>query len=184
MNYITISHFSHLQEVLDADILITGNPQRQQEELAYNTWEISFDSNFIHQVTLQDLQQFMKTLVLTRTKQLQRKNLRVPVTFYVWFEEMSLQLCFDFLSGKNIKLPFGRELKILPGLDEVLTKFLTESQRIAIHGNLDMITFFEPGDPGWDEFNNLPDPEWIQDVYVTTLPQNTLKTFLKSILKN
>ncbi|HEV2601924.1 MAG TPA: hypothetical protein VGT41_06565 [Candidatus Babeliales bacterium] len=171
MNYITIKKHDDFQALFDVDVLITGDLARQREELEWNTWHLSFDKKFVQKLKIDDLQRFVAKLIDSRVQQLRRQSNHTPVTFYVWFEKAALQLCFDFLSGKDIKLPFERGLNLLSSIDPVLTIFLSEAQRIAIHGNLN--DFIESvrtdsgweGDPGWDD----DEPEWIQDVYVTTL---------------
>ncbi|HEV2601208.1 MAG TPA: hypothetical protein VGT41_02835 [Candidatus Babeliales bacterium] len=167
INYANIKKYDDLEEVFDANILITGSLARQKEEISENTWKVAFDDKFIQKLTIKDLEQFIERLVQTRIRQLERQMNHTPVTFYVWFDDMSLHLCFDFLSGKGIKLPFGCKLNLLSSIEPVLKSFLTEAQRAAIHGhvNIDDLIFFSPGDPGLDD----EEPEWIQDVYVTTL---------------
>ena len=169
MNYTTIEKHTDFQELFDIDILITGNPKKQRDELEHNTWCISFEQTFVKELALSDLQWFISTLVETRVQQLKKQHNHTPVTFYVWFEEVSLQLCFDFLSGKNIQLPFGRKLNLLSSVDPVLNQFLTEAQSEKNALSWENFTILEPGDPGFGEDEDDA-PDWIQDVYVTTLP--------------
>lgn len=169
MNYITIKKRSDFQKLFEIDILITGNLKKQREELEHNTWHLSFDKKFVKKITIDDLQWFISTLMKIRIQQLKIQNNNTPVTFYVWFEEISLQLCFDFLSGKNIKLPFGRELNLLSSVDQVLNQFLTEAQSKNNALSWENITILNPGDPGWDDDDDNDTLNWKQDVYVTTL---------------
>lgn len=171
MNYTKIKKCKDFQALFDKDILITGDPARQREELEWNTWNLSFDKKFVQKLTLDDLQRFIAQLADSRVQQLKKQNNHTPVTFYVWFDDMSLNLCFDFLSGKDIQLPFGCKLNLLSFVDPVLKSFLSEAQRVAVQGNWgDFIISVRSdsgweGDPGWDD----DETEWIQDVYVTTL---------------
>lgn len=171
MNYVTIKNYDDFQELFDANILITGDLARQREELEWNTWHLSFDKKFIKKLSINDLQQFVAHLVETRIKQLKSEGNCASVTFYVWFDIMSLNLCFDFLSGKDIALPFTKShlLNIVDSVDHILKKFLTEAQRIAVHGNWAGFTVINPGDPDWNDEEDDDDDDFILDVYVTTL---------------
>ncbi|MFA5998700.1 MAG: hypothetical protein WC747_01625 [Candidatus Babeliales bacterium] len=176
MNYIKITKHSDFKELLEEDILITGKASRQKEELDYNTWGIMFDYDFVAKVTLQDLQNFFAELKHYKSMQLKKNKYKGPVTLYIWVEDMSLQLCFDILSGSNIKLPFRNcKLNILKSMDPILQNFLDAAQRAAVREctiGIEEIKFFEPGDPGFDDFDKMEvdKTERICDVYVTTLP--------------
>lgn len=166
INYAHIKEYDDFEEIFDANILITGNPARHKEEICENMWKVGFDKKFIKKLTLQDLKQFIAKLVQTRVQQLKRQMNDTPVNFYVWFDEMSLHLCIDFLSGKEIMLLPGGRYNILSSVDPILVSFLAEIHRVTVHGNLQDFRVINPGDPGWDDDD---EPEWIQDVYVTTL---------------
>ena len=67
-------------------------------------------------------------------------------------------------------MPFGRELNLLSSVDPILNQFLTEAQSDESALDWKNITILNPGDPGWDDDDDDDTSNWIQDVYVTTLP--------------
>jgi len=168
MNYITIEKSRDFQELLDVDILITGDVHRHKEEWEYNTWNLSFDVNFIKSLTRHDLNTFIYDLIKNRKQQVVDLN-NGPATFYMWYDEQSLNLCFDILTGTNISLPFGCELNILNTFDSILDKFFVDVQPENNPLSWDKIIILEPGDEGFGDDDD-DEIDWIQDVYVTTLP--------------
>lgn len=169
MNYININNYTNLLELLDINILITGDLNKQREELEYNTWEMTFDRDFIKTITLQNLQDFISKLINNRADQVAKAN-KSPATFYLWYDEQSLNLCFDILSGNNIKLPFGCTLNVFKTPYPILEKFLKDAQSDTNYLSWENLTILNPGDPGFGEDDDDDEIDWIQDVYVTTLP--------------
>ncbi|MBI2259965.1 MAG: hypothetical protein HYU67_13830 [Flavobacteriia bacterium] len=179
MNYITIKNYHDLEYILNADILITGDIHRQREELDHNTWNLSFDNNFIKNFSLVELNDFIKKLIDIRTEQIINIG-RGPATFYLWYDEQSLNLCFDVLSGNNVKLPFGCTLNVLNKFESILKKSLKDLQSDTNYLSWENIEIVEPGDPGWDNEND--EPEYILDLYVVVLPENNLTNFFKKLV--
>lgn len=167
MNYITIAKSRDLQELLDADILITGDIHRHKEEWEHNTWYISFEATFVKSFTRHDINAFIHDLIKNREQQVIDIN-KGPATFYLWYDEQSLNLCFDILSGMNINLPFGCKLNILNKFDFIVDKFLANVQPENNALSWGNFTILNPGDPGWND--NDDEIDWIQDVYAAILP--------------
>jgi hypothetical protein len=181
MNYININNYADLQYLLNVDILITGDLSQQKEELYYNTWCLNFDKDFVKTLSITDLQNFIQELIDNRAKQVININ-KGSATFYLWYDEQSFNLCFDILSGKNIKLPFGCKLNILKKTDSILEKFLADTQAETNYLSWENLKIINRGDPGWDKDDENDVPEWIGNVYVTTLPQPTFINFIKKIV--
>ena len=173
MNYITIEKLEDLDQLLEMDIYLTGNHENQLEELRYNTWEISFDYELIKQLTLSDLKNFIFDLINKRSEQVQELRISGGATFYMWFDEMSCQLCFDVLSGRNIELPFGCTVHVVKSCEIILKNFLKKAKLAADRGShisFDDIKFLEPGDEGYGVVEEERDPKsFVGDVYVTTI---------------
>jgi len=174
MNYIAIENLKDLDQLLMVDIHLTGKKEDQEQELRYNTWEISFDNELMQHLALSDLKMFIFNLIKTRAEQVKELKLSSGATFYMWFDEMSFQLCFDVLSGRNIELPFRCTVHVVKSYETILEKFLENAKKAAERGShipFEDITFLEPGDEGFGEIEEEKDPKsWIQDVYVTTIP--------------
>jgi hypothetical protein len=172
MNYLTIEKLQDLDQLLMMDIYLTGKEKNQQDELRYNTWEISFSNKLIEQLTLDDLKKFIDVLIKRRSDQVKELDISEGATFYMWFDAMSFHLCFDILSGRNIKLPFGCKVHVVKSYEVILKKFFKEAKIAAeqdCHIPFENIKFLEPGDEGFgiEEDHEI---DWTQDVYVTTLP--------------
>lgn len=182
MNPAHIDSKEALQQILNEDILITGDLNQQKEELYYNTYELSCDKDFIKTLSLQDLHNFILKLITKRTDQVVQAN-NGPATFYLWYDEQYLTLCFDVLSGATIKLPFGFKLNVLKTPLSILKKFHNAAYDDKNYLTWENLTILNPGDPGFDDDddNEYPD-DWILDVYVTTLPQSTLTNIIKKII--
>lgn len=173
MNYITIEKLEDLNQLLMADIYLTGKKEEQEQELLYNTWEMNFSKKLIKYLTLYDLKTFISDLIKRRTEQVEEIGLSNGATFYMWFDKMSFQLCIDILSGKNIKLPFRCTVKIVKSCEVILNLFLEESKKAAKREcdiPFENLKFLEPGDEGYGKEDDFDPKSWIQDVYVVTIP--------------
>ena len=185
MNPAHISSKEELQELINVDIKITGDLSKQQEEVYYNTWDMSFDRDFIKTLTIQDINDFVIELMKNRSQQVLDIN-KGPATFYLWYDEQSVCLCFDILSGTGITLPFRCKVNKISTPIPIIQAFLKDAQAEIHPLDFQNFKFFEPGDPGWDEFNKEEEEEDLSlktiDVYVATLPQNDLVHILKKII--
>ncbi|MCX5922988.1 MAG: hypothetical protein NTU89_00295 [Candidatus Dependentiae bacterium] len=181
MNYTKINNLNNLEEILNQDILITGDLKQQKEEIYYNTYELSFDKDFIKTLSLKDLHNFILKLIKKRTDQVILTN-NGPATFYLWHDEQYLTLCFDVLSGADIKLPFGFKLNFLETPLSILKKFHNAAYDDTNYLTWENLTILNPGDPGFDDDDEYDNSKYVLDVYVITLPQSTLSTLLKSFV--
>jgi hypothetical protein len=107
-------------------------------------------------------------LLQNRSLQVQSKYPRARATFYLWYDPQSVQLKINILSGEKITLPFGCTINIQNSLLPILQTFLDDIHRNPHPLSWENMTILNPGDPGWDDEDDVID--WIQDVYVTTLP--------------
>jgi len=150
MNYTKINNFNNLEQVLNEDILITGDIKQQKEEMYYNTYELSFNKDFIKTLSLEDLHNFILKLITKRTDQVMQAN-NGPATFYLWYDEQYLTLCFDVLSGADIKLPFGFKLNVLKTPLSILKKFHNATYDDKNYLTWENLTILNPGDSGFDD---------------------------------
>lgn len=174
MNSAHINSKQTLEDLINVDILITGNVTHQLKELYYNTWGMSFDREFVKTLTIQDIDYFVMQLIERRSQQVLDIN-KGPATFYLWYDEQSVCLCFDILSGANITLPFRCQINSILTPTPIIQAFLKDAQAEIHPLDFQNFTFFKPGDPGWDEFDNDDDQEkdisqLIINVYVVILP--------------
>jgi hypothetical protein len=180
MSHTAIKNWDELQDLLEDPILLSGNTFSVQEEISNNMWAITFDQDFVKTIQVKDLEKFTSQLLSNRSQQINNKFNTIPATFYLWFDEMAFQLRFNILSGKDITLPFGCKLNILNSPAPIFQKFLDEAQAEIHPLDFQNFTFLNPGDPGFEEDDDADNtPDWILDVYVTTLPQSLLTNFIK-----
>jgi len=182
MNYIQIKQLADFEELLNIDILITGDLTQQNREREYNTWCISFDQTFIKSIKLPDLDNLLDTLIQNRSQQVKNIN-NGPATFYLWYDEQSFNLCFDILSGDNLKMPFDCITNIKDTPHDILIRLLHDTQADTNYLSWENLTILNPEDPEFDDDDDKYDnSKYILDVYVITLPQSTLSNFLKNFI--
>lgn len=176
MNYIKIKKLTDLQIVLVCPIFLTEETAVERVDILRNTWGIKFANALIKKLTLQDLSHFVVELIKYRTQQICMLRLSTHVTLYIWFDYQALALCFNILSGENIKLPFGCTLNFLDSYEPILNNFLTIAKDNVIHGNyLGITKIIEKGDPDWDDDDDWDPKKYVQDVWVTTLRSDTYR---------
>jgi hypothetical protein len=163
MNQIVINKLSDLNEAENASIYVSENKSLVKAEIDHNEWALTFSENLIQKITLSDLRQFLSQLIQQRANQLAQSHITSPVTFYLWFDEQALHLCFNLISGDGMSLPFGCKLNILLSPIPILENFLSVASEIAREGQ--DITFINPGDEGWDEDDDDDNDNFILDVY-------------------
>lgn len=122
MNIIEIQNVNDLQNILHTDILITQNVTMLEEELNYNMWCMYLAKN--SEITLHNLLDFFETLFKQRSQQIAQSSITSPITFYMWFDEMALQLRFNFISGCSQELPFSGSIELVDKPDKIINNFL------------------------------------------------------------
>lgn len=175
MSNTTIEKLEDLDFIIQDYIYLSGKKDVDIDKEIYNNfWEIMFSHDLTKTLTLFDLQEFIYKLFRKRTEQIKELGIDSPVTFYLWFNGIG-QLCFNLLSGENANLPFQCSLNIVDSSDFILKKFLEEEKKAAEKGGhllFEDMVILEPGDEGWDDESWYEDNdlEYVQDVYVTTIP--------------
>lgn len=174
MSHAGIQKLSDLRFIIDQDIILFDNIKFIQDETYHNMWTIDFDNDFVKSITMQEINEFLIQLLNNRSLQVSKKYPNIKATFYVWYDAQATQLRFNILSGENIALPFRCKTNILTTPLPIIQDFLKDAQA-EIHP-LDFQNFkiLNPGDPGWDEFDNDDKEEDISNhivnVFVITLP--------------
>jgi len=111
MNVIEIHQLSDFNIISDSTILIAQNNTLREEEIAHNMWCISLSDALYATVTRDDIVSCLKNILNVRQLQINSHMITSPITMYVWFDEMALQLRLNFISGCNQQLPFGCRIK-------------------------------------------------------------------------
>jgi hypothetical protein len=121
MNILEITDLNDLQIIFNSEILITHNSSGLHEEINENMWCITLSPRV--NLSSKDLLNFLNVLLNKRSEQINQHELNGPITFYMWFDEMALQLRFNFISGCNT-LPFSVPIKLIDEPSEIINMFL------------------------------------------------------------
>jgi len=70
MNYRTIKELAELYEILDCSIYLSEEKYQEEEEIAYNGWDIMLDNELAQKINSEDLAQFISKLVKFRSKEI------------------------------------------------------------------------------------------------------------------
>lgn len=177
MSNTTIEKLEDLDFVIQDYIYLSGKKDVEVDKEIYNNfWQIMFSPDLIKDVTLFDLQDFVYKLFQKRTEQIKELGIESHVTFYMWFDDMIGQLCFNLLSGEAANLPFKCTLNVVDSPDFILKNFLEEEKKAVERGGhllFEDMVILEPGDEGWDDemwYKNSDPKDYTLDVYVITIP--------------
>jgi hypothetical protein len=106
----------NLDGVADLKKLIDNARYMVPESDIDDIWTVSLTTKKISIKELQDALNAMLEKI--------RENSDRDTTFYMWFDEMALQLRFNIIEGHAKKLPFGCNIKLVQSPDEILQEFL------------------------------------------------------------
>jgi len=165
-NYIIIRKLADLQKILMSKMYLEQETAQSVQGILRNSWGMRFSNKLSKKIEKKDLSQFVLDLIQSRTEQLCKMNLGVNATLYIWFDTSFAQVCFNILSGENIKLPFDCTLNFVDSSDLILQYYLNAASEYS-NGNYYKMSSFEKENINWDDDG---DPKkYILDVWVTTL---------------
>lgn len=168
MSSALVSKLNDFKFIINDDIYLSGSHDGINEETYNNCWQISFTEEFILKISVRKLSNFLSQLLKKRLEQITKISSISAATFYLWFDEQSSQLCFNLLSGENIKLPFECTIYIVDSADIILDQCVNKVQYPAI--KFDQIKFIEQDDIDWNNDDNHE--KYVLDVWVITLQSN------------
>lgn len=169
MSSTLIIQLTDLDFIINDDIYLSGSSLGFEKEVYHNFWQISFDQDVALKLKKSDLEKFFDQLLEKRFEQIDAISKDMPVTFYMWVDEMSTQICFDFISGKNPILPFGCKLNMVADQNIIVDQYL---KSLSCGGVIpyEEIVFYEKGDP---EFDDIDDDDYtknyVLDVYAVVV---------------
>ena len=170
MNYRTIKELAELYEILDCSIYLSEEKYQEEEEIAYNGWDIMLDNELAQKINSEDLAQFISKLIKFRSKEISLIKPAIKSTLYIWFDDFPVRLSFNILSGENRELPFNCKINFVDSPYQILNEFIKEAYDYALRGNLHKIQFFEKGDPEFDEDYEIDLSKITINVWKITLP--------------
>jgi hypothetical protein len=124
IKHITTHNTSDFKTIIDSAIFISCDKTQQKQETLENMWAISIDPGILDTLTINNLLEFIDTLLKKRILQLSQLNASCPVVFYLWFDEMAAQLRFNIISNFNESPPFECDIEIVDSVLPILEDFL------------------------------------------------------------
>ncbi len=171
INDITIASSLDLYQLLEESIFLSGKIYDEQKEMFANGWGIMVDDEFAKKIKADDIADFILELVKARSEQIRNITPTPHATLYFWIDKLSLQLCFNILSGKNRKLPFRCNVNFVDSPYPILYDFIKMAYDNALYGNyLGEIEFIEKDDPRYGQEMEIDVTKRTLDVWKIALP--------------
>lgn len=149
MNILRIRKFSDFDKVIKNKITLIGKQELFLEEIQENMWCLSFSHTMLKKITQKFLSKFWDRLIQAIREQCHQEHIQIPITVYLWFDELAGQLRFNTLSGRKKDLPFGCTLRFVNDMQEIFNDFLTSPYLAGIP---------------WSEFEPLDNETDIQEI--------------------
>ena len=158
------------QEVITDKIVLGSSRDDLLTETKTNQWLITLSHEQCQSLTSSDLLLLFERIIENRQQQLDQANTDYGMIFYLWFDEVALQLCFNLISDAHERLPFGCQLNVLSTPEPILERYL----HFSFHEVIPWSQFQEvsEGRDGKDEEN-----EYVLDVYQLKLSPHQPVTF-------
>ncbi len=115
--------FNALSYQISEPIYLTDKTDEVNEEIKHNHWVLAAPSDIVSQTTATDFLEFIHKVKDNYKSQLDKSQLDIDLTFYLWFEEPG-ELCFNFINSNHGKLPFGCKLKYTDRPEEIVDQYL------------------------------------------------------------
>lgn len=116
--------FNDLSSHISDPIYLTDKTDEVNEEIKYNHWALTIPSDVINQISTADFLEFIEKVKDNYKCQLNNSKVNIDLIFYLWFDEMSGQICFNFINSNHDRLPFGCKLKYTDRPEEVVDEYL------------------------------------------------------------
>jgi hypothetical protein len=116
--------FNDLSSHISDTIYLTDRTDEVDLEIKHNYWAFVAPIEIVAQTTTCDLLEFIKKVKYNYNNQLNKSKLNIDLIFYLWFDEMSGQLCFNFINSNHDRLPFRCKLKYTVGQEEIVDEYL------------------------------------------------------------
>lgn len=140
--------FNELSSHISEPIYLTEKTDELNEEIKYNHWVLTAPSDIVTQTTTTDFLEFIQKVKDNYKSQLDKSQLDIDLTFYLWFEEPG-ELCFNFINSNHDRLPFGCKLKITDRANEIIDEYLKSKYHDQVIP--------------WDELQTVETPEEIAE---------------------
>ena len=147
MNYFEINSFKIFDDLYKEDVELFNKFENYEDKINKNVVCIGFDDNFIVKIDEENFNNFIDGIINCKKQQWEKYSL--PATFYLWFDEQSLQIRFNILPGINIDLPFGCKIKKVNSHENMVIDALISLRESCLSGadiSTDDIQFDQEGE--------------------------------------
>lgn len=169
MNIIKISALDELNLIINNRLCISGI---QSEEIDQNMWCVELENDFISSITVEQLKDFLDSLIEKKGQQLNCVGIKKNIIFYMWFDQQALQLRFNVITGNVKSLPFTPKVQLFNFPDFILNDFIDTVKNVSRFGG--EVEFFDSNDEnGWDEDESKD--EYVLNVFVKELNASEIK---------
>jgi hypothetical protein len=140
--------FNDLSSHISEPMYLTDKTDEVNEEIKHNHWVLTAPSDIIAQTTTAEFLEFIQKVKDNYKSQLDKSQLDIDLTFYLWFEEPG-ELCFNFINSNHDRLPFGCKLKFTDRPDEIIDEYFKSKYHDQVIP--------------WDELQAVETPEEIAE---------------------
>ncbi len=163
--------FNDLLSQISEPLYLTDKTDELHEEIKFNHWVLTAPSDIVAQTKTTDFLEFIQKVKDNYKSQLDQSQLDIDLIFYLWFDEMAVQLRFNFINSNHGKLPFSCKLKYTDSPEEIVDQYLKSKYQDQVIP--------------WDELHAVETPEEIaetdrlekelHDNFVLTVYQDKIK---------
>ncbi len=154
-----------LVEVDAADLTIDTSENGLNHEAQSNQWSFSFTQEQVQSLSLQEVTDFLDTLVESCNRRLSQPEYRPAMIFYCWFDLQASSLRFSLVSVSHGSLPFRSTIKVVSSSAPIVHQFLDSSYHDGIP--LDAFSLKNASEPV--ETNEVPLYVWTKELPTPTL---------------
>ena len=121
-----------LIEVEATDLTVDSGDKGLNHEAQSNQWSFSFAQEQVQKLSLQEVTDFLNTLVESYNRRLSRPEYQLAMIFYCWSDPQVGSLRFSLVSASHNALPFDTSIEVLDNLEAVVQGFLNFSYHDGI----------------------------------------------------
>jgi len=143
-------YLNSLEDIIQDDLFITDNIELLNNEISTNCWSISIDQETVVLLTIQDLELFLNRVKENRLIQLKQSKLNIGLIFYLWFDEQSSQLKFNFINSNHKALPFKAKIELVSTSADIIQDFLNSKH----HDGIPWDELKDVNDESIDDYND------------------------------
>lgn len=114
---------SELQYILNRTLYLTNSTNKLSREIMKNCFSLPISGEDAKNLDIADVLAFLAKVKNNRRMQLKNSGLPVNLIYYLWFDEQSGQLRFNFINSNHPKLPFCCPLHKVTSEQEIVRQF-------------------------------------------------------------